>query len=53
LAWVTPVSRARCLTLADYVRGLTDPELHTLLRLLPCEVFDRLLEAAYPEGTAA
>jgi hypothetical protein len=53
LAWVTPASRARWLTLAAYVRGLPDPELHTLLRALPCEVFDRLLEAAFPEGSAA
>jgi hypothetical protein len=54
LAWVTPTSRARFMALADHVRGLADPELHELLRGLPCEVFDRLLEAAYrPEGTAA
>jgi len=53
LAWVTPASRARWLTLAAYVRGLTDPELHSLLRALPCEVFDRLLEAAFLEGSAA
>jgi len=54
LAWVTPASRARFMVLAAHVRGLADPELHELLRWLPCEVFDRLLEAAYrPEGTAA
>ena len=53
LAWVTPASRARWLTLAAHVRGLPDPELHALLRALPCEVFDRLLEAAFPEGSAA
>jgi hypothetical protein len=54
LAWVTPASRARFLALADHVRGLTDPELHELLRSLPCAVFDGLLEAAYrPKGTAA
>jgi hypothetical protein len=54
LAWVTPASRSRFLALADHVRGLADPELHELLRGLPCEVFDRLLEAAdRPEGTAA
>ena len=54
LAWVTPASRARWLALAAHVRGLADPELHELLRSLPCEVFDGLLEAAYrPEGTAA
>jgi hypothetical protein len=54
LAWVTPASGARCMALAAHVRGLADPELHELLRGLPCAVFDRLLEAAYrPEGTAA
>src|SRR5215216_7880730 len=54
LAWVTPASRARWLALAAHVRGLADPELHELLRSLPREVFDGLLEAAFaPEGTAA
>jgi hypothetical protein len=54
LAWVTPASGARFMALAAHVRGLADPELHELLRALPREVFDRLLEAAYaPEGTAA
>jgi hypothetical protein len=54
LAWVTPASRARWLALAAHVRGLADPELHELLRSLPCAVFDGLLEAAFaPEGTAA
>jgi hypothetical protein len=53
LAWVTPASRARWLTLAAHVRGLPDPQLHSLLRALPCEVLDRLLEAAFPEGSAA
>jgi hypothetical protein len=53
LAWITPASGARCMVLAAHVRGLPDPELHSLLRALPCEVFDRLLEAAYPEGSAA
>ena len=28
-------------------------ELHELLRALPCEVFDRLLEAAFLRGSAA
>jgi hypothetical protein len=51
---VTPVSGARCLALAAYVRALPDKALHDLLRGLPRERFDRLLEAAYrPEGTAA
>jgi hypothetical protein len=54
LAWVTPASGARFMALADHVRGLADPELHELLRGLPCAVFDRLLDAAdRPEGTAA
>ena len=54
LAWVTPASRARFMALAAHVRGLADPELHALLRALPCEVFDRLLDAAFiPEGSAA
>jgi hypothetical protein len=53
LAWVIPASRARWLALADHVRGLADPELHTLLRALPREVFDQLLEAAFPKGSAA
>jgi hypothetical protein len=54
LAWATPASRARWLALAANVRGLADPELHELLRALPREVFDGLLEAAYAsEGTAA
>jgi hypothetical protein len=54
LAWVTPASRSRFMALAAHVRGLADSELHELLRGLPPQVFDRLLEAAYrPEGTAA
>jgi hypothetical protein len=54
LAWVTPVSGARCLTLAAYVRALPDRQLHELLRGLPRERFDRLVEVAYrPEGSAA
>ena len=54
LAWVTPVSGARCLALAAHVRALPDPALHNLLRGLPRERFDELVEAAYrPEGTAA
>ncbi len=54
LAWVTPVSGARCLALAAYVRGLPDHQLHQLLRGLPRERFDRLVEAAFaPAGSAA
>jgi hypothetical protein len=54
LAWVTPASRARCLALAAHVRGLTDTQLHELLRALPRALFDGLLEAAFAsEGTAA
>jgi hypothetical protein len=54
LAWVTPVSGARCLVLAAHVRALPDRRLHELLGGLPREQFDQLVEAAYrPEGTAA
>ena len=54
LAWATPVSGARCLALAAYVRALPDSALHQLLGGLPQGVFDRLLEAAYqPAGSAA
>ena len=54
LAWVTPVSGARCLALAAHVRALPDRRLHELLGGLPRERFDGLVEAAYrPEGTAA
>jgi hypothetical protein len=54
LAWATPASRARWLALAAHVRSLADSELHELLRGLPREVFDGLLEAACtPEGSAA
>jgi hypothetical protein len=54
LAWVTPASGARCMALADHVRGLADPELHELVRALPRAVFDGLLDAAFAsEGTAA
>jgi hypothetical protein len=54
LAWVTPASGARCLVLAAHVRALPDRQLHELLRGLPRERFDQLVEAAYrPEGSAA
>jgi hypothetical protein len=54
LAWVTPVSGARCLALAAYVRALPDPVLHQLLAGLPRDRFDQLLDAAFaPAGTAA
>jgi hypothetical protein len=54
LAWVTPVSGARCLALAAYVRALPESALHELLGGLPRERFDQLVETAYrPEGTAA
>jgi hypothetical protein len=54
LAWVTPVSGARCLALAAYVRALPDPALHQLLVGLPKDRFDQLLDAAFaPAGTAA
>src|SRR5215218_7963376 len=54
LAWVTPVSGARCLALAAHVRALPDTALHELLAGLSAARFDQLVEAAYrPEGTAA
>jgi hypothetical protein len=54
LAWVMPVSGARCLALAAYVRALPDRRLQELLGGLSRERFDQLVEAAYrPEGTAA
>ena len=54
LAWVTPVSGARCLALAAYVRALPDPALHQLLAGLPRDRFDQLLDAAFaPAGSAA
>jgi hypothetical protein len=54
LAWVTPVSGARCLALAGHVRALPDRRLHELLGGLHHERFDQLVEAAYrSEGTAA
>jgi hypothetical protein len=54
LAWAMPVSGARCLALVAHVRALPDTVLHNLLRGLPQDQFDRLVEAAYrPEGTAA
>jgi hypothetical protein len=54
LAWVTPVSGARCLVMAAYVRALPDAAVHGLLVGLPRERFDRLVDAAFqPEGSAA
>jgi hypothetical protein len=54
LAWVMPVSGARCLALAAYVRALPEAALHDLLAGLPQERFDQLVEAAYqPAGSAA
>jgi hypothetical protein len=54
LAWSTPVSGARCLALAVYVRALPDPALHQLLAGLPRDRFDQLLDAAFaPAGSAA
>jgi hypothetical protein len=54
LVWATPLSGARCLVLAAYVRGLSELALHQLLAGLPRDVFDRLVEAAYRhEGSAA
>jgi hypothetical protein len=53
LAWVTPVSGARCLALAGYVRALPDRQLHELLGGLSRERFDRLVEAAYASAGSA
>jgi hypothetical protein len=54
LAWVTPASSARCLTLAAFVRALEDVALNDLLVELPVDRFDALLDAAFgPEGVAA
>jgi hypothetical protein len=53
LAWVTPVSGARCLALAAYVRALPDPALHQLLIGLPRDRFDRLLDAAFASAGSA
>ena len=54
LAWVTPVSGARCLALAAHVRALPAGQLEQLLAGLPCDRYDRLLEAAHhTAGTAA
>jgi hypothetical protein len=54
LAWVTPVSGARCLALAAYVRALPGGQVQELLAGLPRDRYDRLLEEAFaPQGTAA
>jgi hypothetical protein len=53
LAWVTPVSGARCLALAAYVRALPDPAVHNLMRGLPRDRFDRLVEAAFAAAGSA
>jgi hypothetical protein len=53
LAWVTPASGARCLALAAYVRALPGGQLQQLLGGLPRDRYDRLVEAAFQEGTAA
>jgi hypothetical protein len=54
LAWVTPVSGARCLALAAYVRALPVRQVQELLAGLPRDRYDRLVEAAFAaQGTAA
>jgi len=50
LAWVTPASGARCLTLAAHVRTLDDLALNDLLVELPTDRFDALLDAAFPQA---
>ena len=44
LAWVTPVSGARCLAMAASVRALPDRRLQELLGGLPRERFDQLVK---------
>jgi hypothetical protein len=53
LAWVTPASEARYLTLAAHVRGLPGPQLQDLLGGLPQDRYDQLLEAAFESDGAA
>jgi hypothetical protein len=53
LAWVTPASGARCLALAAHVRALGDDDLGDLLVELPCDRFDALLAAAFPDPAEA
>jgi hypothetical protein len=54
VAWVTPVSGARCLALAAYVRDLPGSQVQELLTGLPRGRYDRLVEEAFaPQGTAA
>jgi hypothetical protein len=50
LAWVTPASGARSLTLAAHVRALDDLALNDLLVELPTDRFDALLDAAFPHA---
>jgi hypothetical protein len=51
LAWVTPASGARALTLAAHVRALSDDELGDVLVELPTRRFVALLDAAFPDPT--
>jgi hypothetical protein len=53
LAWVTPASGARAMALAAHVCALGDDDLGDLLVELPCERFDALLAAAFPEAAEA
>jgi hypothetical protein len=54
LAWLSPVSGARCLALAAYVRTLPDRQLRELLAGLPRDRYDQLVEATFARrGTAA
>jgi hypothetical protein len=53
LAWVTPASGARRLTLAAHVRALADDDLGDLLVELPVGRFDALLAAAFPDPAEA
>jgi hypothetical protein len=53
LAWITPASGARCLALAAHIRALPDRQLHELVRGLPRERFDRLVDAAFTAAGSA
>jgi hypothetical protein len=53
LAWVSPASGARCLTLATHVRGLGDVALNDLLVELPADRFDALLDGTFPQARGA
>ena len=53
LAWMTPVSGARCLALAAHLRALADAALIDRLAELPHDRFDQLLDTAFPSTQGA